>query len=260
MRILRASQSNPCHRDGLSTALRKAPVPEPSPKAERTRAAILAAAEEQFARRGFVATRLEDVAAAVDLKRAALFYHFRDKQSLYDAVVADAFGSLAARLEEAFSASDPIGVRIERGVEAWVDTVVARPTLARLILRHAAEADEHAKQGIFPSADHFLGMGWSLFEQGRASGEFNPVHGDPFHVASAVIGATVFYVAALAPLLPSAAFDPLAPEQVAEHKRDALRTVRLLLGIPAPAPARASAARRTRKKTKSRRKPSRKTR
>src|SRR5262252_5018884 len=77
---------------------------EPSAKAARTRAAILAAAEQQFARRGFVATRLEDVAEAVDLKRAALFYHFRDKQSLYDAVVADAFGSLAARLEEAFSA------------------------------------------------------------------------------------------------------------------------------------------------------------
>ena len=232
------------------TELTKSPALEPSQKAERTRAAILAAAEQQFARRGFVATRLEDVAAAVDLKRAALFYHFRDKQSLYDAVVADAFGSLAARLQEAFSAPDPIRVRIERAVEAWVDTVVARPTLARLILRHAAEADEHATQGIFPAADHFLAMGWSLFEQGRASGEFNPIHGDPFHVASAVIGATVFYVAALAPLLPNATFDPLAPEKVAAHKRDALRTVRLLLGIPTalPAPAQASTPRRAHKK------------
>lgn len=30
-----------------------------------------------------------------------------------------------------------------RSSEAWVDTVLARPTLARLILSHAAEADEH---------------------------------------------------------------------------------------------------------------------
>ena len=235
------------------TELTKTPVLEPSAKAERTRAAILAAAEQQFARRGFVATRLEDVAAAVDLKRAALFYHFRDKQSLYDAVVANAFGALTARLQEAFSASQPMSVRIERAVEAWVDTIVARPTLARLILRHAAEADEHATQGIFPAADHFIATGWALFEQGRASGEFKPVHDDPFHAASAVIGATVFYVAALAPLLPNATFDPLAPEQVASHKRDALRTVRLLLGIsspePAVAPTPAAARRRGRKKT-----------
>lgn len=224
---------------------------EPSQKAGRTRAAILAAAEQQFARRGFVATRLEDVAAAVHLKRAALFYHFRDKQSLYDAVVADAFGSLAAGLQAAFSAPDPIAVRIERAVEAWVDTVVARPTLARLILRHAAEADEHGTHSMFPAADDFLRIGWSLFEQGRASGEFSPVHEDPFHAASAVIGATVFYVAALAPLLPNAKFNPLASGQVAAHKRDAVRTVRLLLGMPTPAPV----DRRARKKAKAPRKP-----
>lgn len=226
----------------------KAIALEPSAKAERTRAAILAAAEQQFARRGFVATRLEDVAAAVHLKRAALFYHFRDKQSLYDAVVADAFGSLAARLQEAFSAQEAISVRIERAVEAWVDTIVERPTLARLILRHAAEADEHAAQSIFPAADHFLKLGWSLFEQGRKSGEFKPLHEDPFHVASAVIGSTVFYVAALAPLLPNAAFQPLAPEQIAIHKRDALRTVRTLLGISAPAAAGKKPAGRIKKK------------
>jgi len=228
----------------------KAVTLEPSAKAERTRAAILAAAEQQFAKRGFVATRLEDVAAAVDLKRAALFYHFRDKQSLYDAVLADAFGSLVARLEEAFSAPESVPVRIERALEAWVDTVVARPTLARLILRHAAEADEHPTQGMMPSADRFLSLAWSLFEQGRKSGELKPVHDDPFHAASTVIGATVFYVAAMAPLVPNANFQPLTPEKVAAHKRDTLRTVRLLLGIAEAAPARKKPAPRAKKKSR----------
>jgi TetR/AcrR family transcriptional regulator len=177
---------------------------------------------------------LEDVAAAVGLKRAALFYHFVDKQRLYDAVIANAFGSLAARLEEAFSAPATIPQRVERALEAWVDTIVARPSLARLILRHAAEAEEHAPEGIFPGAEPLLRMGWSLFEKGRASGELQPVHDDPFHAASAVLGATVFYVAGFSALLPNADFSPLAPEQVEVHKRNALRTVRLLLGMRAP--------------------------
>jgi TetR/AcrR family transcriptional regulator len=221
---------------------------EPSAKAARTRAAILAAAEQQFARHGFVATRLEDVAEAVDLKRAALFYHFRDKKCLYDAVVAGAFGSLAARIEEAFSANHPIPVRIERAVEAWIDTVVARPTLARLILRHAAEADEHGTQAMFPGVDHLVGLAWSLFEQGSKNGELQPAVDDAFHAASTVIGGTVFYVAALAPLIPSASFKPLSPEQVAAHKRDTLRTVRLLLGIADPAPAKKKPAPQKKKK------------
>jgi len=231
----------------------KAVTVEPVAKAERTRAAILAAAEQHFARRGFVATRLEDVAADVDLKRAALFYHFRDKQSLYEAVLADAFGVLTKRLEAAFSAPDPIPVRVERACEVWVETVVARPTLARLILRHAAEADEHGTKSMFPAADHLIALAWSTFEQGRASGDFKPVHDDPFHAASTVIGATVFYVAAMAPLIPNANFKPLDPEKVDAHKRDALRTVRLLLGISTPAaaaPARKKPAPRTKKKSR----------
>ena len=203
-------------------------------KAERTRAAILVAAERLFARRGFAATRLEDVADAVGVKRAALFYHFRDKQLLYDAVIEDAFGALVACLDEAFSVPRPTAERIERAVEAWVDAIVARPTLARLILRHAAEADEHSAQPLFPAAERLLRTGISLFERGRSSGELDPVHDDPFHTASAVVGATVFYVSAFAALLPPGDFDPLAPEQVVAHKRDALRTVRRLLGIGTP--------------------------
>src|SRR5512134_1089065 len=202
-------------------------------KAERTRAAILAAAEHLFARRGFAATRLEDVAQAVGVKRAALFYHFRDKQELYDAVIEDAFGTLVACLDEAFSIQRPIAERIEQAVDAWVDAILARPALARLILRHAAEAEQHPTQPLFPAAERLLRMGWSLFEQGRASGELQPVHDDPFHAASALIGATVFYVSALSALLPLGDFDPLAPEQVAAHKRDALRTARRLFGIGA---------------------------
>ena len=181
-----------------------------------------------------MATRLEDVAAAVGLKRAALFYHFKDKQSLYEAAVADAFASLAARLDEAFSAPSSISMRLERAVEVWVETIVARPTLAHLILRHAAEAEEHAMKGMmFPGVEKLLHTGLSLFEQGRASGELRPVHDNPFHVASAAIGTTVFYVAALARLLPNTEFSPTAPEQVAVHKRDAVKTLRLLLGIRA---------------------------
>jgi TetR/AcrR family transcriptional regulator len=216
------------------TAAIKTLVLEPGVRAERTRAAILAAAEQQFARRGFVATRLEDVAAAVDLKRAALFYHFKDKRSLYDAVVADAFGSLGSRLQEAFVAPDPIAVRVERALEAWIDTVLARPTLARLILRHASEADEHGAQGIFPKATHFMSVGASLYEQARANGEFKPVYDDPYQVASAVIGATVFYVTALAPLIPGSQQGALTPERAAAHKRDVVRMVRLLLGTTPP--------------------------
>jgi AcrR family transcriptional regulator len=206
---------------------------EPSTKAERTRVAILSAAEKLFARTGYETTRLEDVAEIVGLTRAALFYYFRDKQTLYDAMLEDAFGSMAARLDEALSAPGTIGARIERAVEAWVDVMAGRPTLARLILRYIADADEHPTQRIYSSSEHFRSTYWELFEQGRTSGELKPLHADPFHAASAVVGHTVFYISALAPLIPNSDFESLAPQQIASHKEDVLHVVRYQLGITA---------------------------
>ena len=69
-------------------------------RAERTRGAILAAAEDHFSRFGFAATRLEDIADELDSTRAAQFYSFKDKQALFDAMVADSFGARAEKLND----------------------------------------------------------------------------------------------------------------------------------------------------------------
>ena len=73
--------------------------PRSNARSERTRAAILDAAETLFAERGFAETRLEDVAAAVGIRRASIVYYFADKPALYDAVLADVFDGLLARIE-----------------------------------------------------------------------------------------------------------------------------------------------------------------
>jgi len=203
-------------------------------RGEQKRAVILDAAERLFASRGFAATRLEDVAEAVGLTRAALFYHFRDKQALYDAMIAEAFEPMAGELDAILAGSEGSNAqRLELAVAAWVDAIVQRPTLARLILRFVADGAEQPTQRIFFDHDDIVQKFWTLFEEGRASGEFKPLHDNPFHAAAAAIGTTVFYVAALSTLLPGQ-FEPLAPEQVSAHKQEAVHTLRHLLGIAEP--------------------------
>jgi TetR/AcrR family transcriptional regulator len=214
-------------------ASKKAPTPRTALKAERMRSAILAAAEDQFARGGYAATRLDDVAEAMGMTGAALFYYFRDKGALYDAMMARAFSSLATRLGEVLSAPSSIAERIEQAVEVWIDTIVARPALARLMLRHITDSEQHPNRRVYPASDAFLRMTFALFEHGKKTGELNPIHDHPYHAASAIIGSTIFYASALAPLVPSGDFDPLSAEQVAAHKRDALRIARWYLGIGA---------------------------
>lgn len=202
-------------------------------KTKVSREAILEAAEKLFARRGYALARLEDVGDAVGLTRPALFYHFPDKQALYNAVLEEAFRGLVAGIDTALSSAKPIPQRIEDAAVAWVDGIAARPTLPRLILRHVADMEEHPMQSIYSKSDHFVRTAFGLFQQGIVSGELKPLHSDPMHVASTIIGTTVFYVTALSALLPVGNYDPLEPHQIAAHREETIIAIRRLMGISA---------------------------
>lgn len=56
-------------------------------EAQQTRHALLDAAEHVFERRGVAGTSLQEVAAAAGLTRGAVYWHFRDKADLFNAMM-----------------------------------------------------------------------------------------------------------------------------------------------------------------------------
>jgi AcrR family transcriptional regulator len=199
-----------------------------------TRSEILAAAEELFAERGFAETRLEDVAEQVGVKRAALFYYFKDKRALYAAVLEDLFGGLLSVVQ---AQSDREGLelpeRIEAAVTAWVRYVWARPSLARILMAESCRRTENAD--IFDSlAQPFLALLNAFFADGKRQGVFQPITTHPLHFASAVVGSTLFFIAGMPNLVRDIPFDPLSEDQLEIHLRDTLRVTRRLLGLGGP--------------------------
>ena len=136
-------------------------------------------------------------------------------------------------LERILAASDrSIAERIEMAAGAWIDTLVARPTLARLLMRFVADGPEPHAHGIFSDDDQVAMRFLALFEEGCASGELRPVEDNVFLVASSVVGTTIFYAGALATLVPQQdQAASMEAEQVAGLKREVLRAMRHLLGI-----------------------------
>jgi len=200
-----------------------------TPRAERTRAAILEAAERLFAERGFDATRLEDVAEQVGIRRASIVYHFRDKRVLYDAVLGGVFGDLLDRTEAAFAAPGPLAERVEAAVAAWVDYVGTRPAFARILLREVADAGGGAAN-VQAQIEPFTALVRRVLAASQDDPLLRDARVDPAHLASTIAGATVFFVAAMPALVPDRGFDPLAPDQLAAHRAQVLRITRRLLG------------------------------
>jgi len=82
-------------------------------KVEVRREEILAAAEAEVTRRGFARTRVADIADALGVSTALVFYHFGTKEKLFAEALEHAVARDLARLDAAVAkATDPVdGVR-----------------------------------------------------------------------------------------------------------------------------------------------------
>jgi AcrR family transcriptional regulator len=106
-------------------------------RAER-REQILAAATQSFARAGYAATSLDDVATEAGISRVILYRHFDSKADMYRAVLDRA----CARLAEAVGTGD----YDENAIPALVRAAAADPRAFRLLFRHAAREPEFREQ------------------------------------------------------------------------------------------------------------------
>jgi TetR/AcrR family transcriptional regulator len=119
--------------------------------ADRSRKAILAAAEALFAERGFEAVSLQEIGDAAGLSRGTPNYFFGSKQDLYVAVLERVF---ADREEATTRAFEPVRAWCEseragslrqpltRAIESYMSFLLARPAFVRLIVREELRGGE----------------------------------------------------------------------------------------------------------------------
>jgi len=103
------------------------------PRAQR-REQILDAATEAFARTGFAATSLDDVAAQAGVTRMIVYTHFESKTALYQAVL----DRMRDRLSKSTGAPD-----FDRfSIAGLLAVAAAEPAGFRLLFHHAAREPE----------------------------------------------------------------------------------------------------------------------
>jgi TetR/AcrR family transcriptional regulator len=115
--------------------------PERIRDAERSRAAILDAAERLFAEQGFDATSLTQVGAAAGVSRGTPGYFFRTKAELYQAVLdrslAEVREAVRVGRERALASNESAETILAGAVSDYFDFLSARPYFIRLIEREA---------------------------------------------------------------------------------------------------------------------------
>jgi TetR/AcrR family transcriptional regulator len=201
---------------------------------EESRAAILQAAALEFAEHGIAGARTDAIARQARVNKALLYYYFKDKETLYDAVLDNAFSGLKTTVFRVLDSDLPPREKLLAYVGAYFDFVAANQIYPKLMQREMM----HAREGRSPHIDKIIKNYFQpiflrvaeLLNKGIAHGEFRPV--DPIHFVPSMVAMIVFYFSSAPVLRQIAHFNPLAPDRVAERKAAVLDFISAALFQP----------------------------
>ncbi len=150
------------------------------------RSDILQAAAQIFRLKGYHATSMQDIAAAVHLQKASLYHHVQNKQDILVSILDQALDLVIADMETVLASPAPSQDKLASAVQVYVRHLVDQRDLAAVLLFEYRSLDSRRRARHLARRDRFEGLWRSLLEQGVLQGAFRPL--DAPIVASALLG------------------------------------------------------------------------
>lgn len=198
-----------------------------------TRERVIDAAQQIFARDGFVGAKMQEIADRVGIQRPSLFYHFKNKEALFVAAHEQVFARIEPIFRESLSPDGDPFVQLDRVSRAVLAVMVEEPNFARMMARTAVDRHPGAVAIVRSYLQPLVDLSVAFVRSCQAEGVFR--HDlDPFFFTVNSWGAALLYFTAR---------DLLAPAAT-NVERDVARFTRTLLqmGNRALAPSRQKSA------------------
>ena len=186
---------------------------------EESRAAILKAAVAEFADYGIAGARTDAIARAARVNKALLYYYFKDKDALYEAVLDHVFGGLRARVMPVLDSKLPPRQKMLEYVGTYFDYIAANPRFPRVVQAEWMRSGEGSPRMQRVAREYFRPISEKVTEVlrlGVAAGEFQPMN--PMDFLPSVVGVIIFYFSA-APLMKTLTkINPLSQNRIRERR------------------------------------------
>ena len=199
-----------------------------------SRAAILRAAAEEFAEHGIAGARTDAIAREARVNKALLYYYFKDKETLYGAVLDNAFSGLKATVFRVLDSDLPPREKIMTYVGTYFDFIASNQVYPKLMQREMMRAREghspHIEKLVKNYFQPIYARVGDLLRGGIAEGEFRKI--DPAHFIPSMVAMIIFYFSS-APLMQKIIrVNPLTPERIAERRAAVLDFISAALFRP----------------------------
>lgn len=151
-----------------------------------TREGILEAAARIFSEKGFHATSMNDIAEAVNLQKASLYYHFENKQEILITLLDHALDLINARLETVISQPISPEEKLRKAIITYIQTIAENQSLAAVLLLEIRSLDPDLKTRHASRREKFENIWKEMIIEGQREGKFNTI--DPSMTGRAILG------------------------------------------------------------------------
>jgi TetR/AcrR family transcriptional regulator len=186
---------------------------------EESRAAILKAAVAEFAEHGIAGARTDAIARAAHVNKALLYYYFKDKDALYEAVLDHVFGGLRARVMPVLERKLPPREKMLEYLGTYFDYIAANPRFPRVVQGEWQRSGAGTVRMQQVATKYFRPIFEKLvvvLREGIRAGEFRAVN--PMDFLPSMAAVIVFYFTS-APLMKTLMkMDPLSVGRIRERR------------------------------------------
>ncbi len=133
---------------------------------------ILKAAVKVFAKNGFYATRVSEIAKAAGVADGTIYLYFKNKDDVLITIFEDGIQQLLAILREVAAAEEPFDARIKRIIELQLGLLEDQRDLAEVITVNLRQSSTLLKQYAAPLFMEYIDVIAGLIREGQKQGAF----------------------------------------------------------------------------------------
>jgi AcrR family transcriptional regulator len=147
---------------------------------------IIQAAAQIFRQKGYHGTSMQDIADAVQLQKASLYYHISGKQEILVSILDHALDLMIADLEGVIAADTSPAEQLRQAMSTYVGRLAADADLAAVLLLEHRSLDAEARSSHIRRRDRFESLWRGIIQRGIEQGDFRPQ--DPRLATFALLG------------------------------------------------------------------------
>jgi TetR/AcrR family transcriptional regulator, fatty acid metabolism regulator protein len=159
----------------------------PAVSQEEKRRLILEAAVRAFARKGYHACRVGEIAEEAGVAYGLVYHYFGSKEEVLQTIFRDTWTLMLARIREMEEEGEPASEQVRKVTVLLLRTWKRDPDLVRVLVREVTRSPEQLQQQI-EEIGHAYEALERIIRRGQESGEFRPEL-DPQLAATVVYGA-----------------------------------------------------------------------